>query len=81
MALTPEAGLTVDKAGKLYGTTKKGGVYGFGTVFRLSYKNSAWMFETLYSFKGGMMALGLRQEWCSARMECSMAPLRAQKAF
>jgi len=32
----PLAGLALDKAGNLYGTTPLGGAYGFGTVFELS---------------------------------------------
>ncbi len=33
--LIPEAGLVLDSAGNLYGTTEFGGVHGAGTVFRL----------------------------------------------
>ncbi len=47
----PSAGLTLDKAGNLYGTTDAGGV-GFGTVFKLSHKGSGWVFSPLYSFQG-----------------------------
>jgi uncharacterized repeat protein (TIGR03803 family) len=32
----PEAGLTFDKKGNLYGTTNYGGAYGYGTVFELT---------------------------------------------
>jgi uncharacterized repeat protein (TIGR03803 family) len=32
----PRAGLIFDDSGSLYGTTRVGGVYGFGTVFELS---------------------------------------------
>ncbi len=48
----PQAGLTIDKAGSFYGTASAGGV-GFGTVFKLTQKNSAWIFNPLYSFTGG----------------------------
>jgi uncharacterized repeat protein (TIGR03803 family) len=48
----PVAGLTIDPAGNLYGTASAGGT-GYGTVFRLVYKNSAWTFTPLYSFAGG----------------------------
>src|SRR5271166_3149025 len=48
----PFAGLTMDKAGSLYGTTTYGGS-GNGTVFRLVFKNSHWVFQPLYSFAGG----------------------------
>ena len=53
----PAAGLTVDQAGNLYGTTELGGSGcggdGCGTVFKLAYKNSAWVLTTLYTFGGG----------------------------
>src|SRR5271166_1965825 len=49
---SPFAGLTMDKAGSLYGTTTFGGS-GNGTVFRLVFKNSHWVFQPLYSFAGG----------------------------
>jgi uncharacterized repeat protein (TIGR03803 family) len=48
---SPFAGLTMDKAGSLYGTTAYGGA-GHGTVFKLVFKNSHWVFEPLYSFAG-----------------------------
>jgi uncharacterized repeat protein (TIGR03803 family) len=48
----PEAGLTMDKAGNLYGTTT--GLYSYmGTAFKLSPKGSDWVFNLLYSFSGG----------------------------
>jgi len=34
--INPEAGLTVDPKGNLYGTNISGGKYGIGTVFRVS---------------------------------------------
>jgi len=49
---SPEAGLTIDHAGNLYGTTNSGGV-GYGTVFKLTYKNSVWLLNVLHSFAGG----------------------------
>lgn len=48
----PYAGLTIDKAGNMYGTTASGGA-GYGTVFRLVPKGSGWVFNPLYSFHGG----------------------------
>ena len=45
----PEAGLTMDKAGNLYGTAWSGGL-GQGTVFKLTNKRSGWIFNPLYSF-------------------------------
>jgi uncharacterized repeat protein (TIGR03803 family) len=55
---TPYTGLTVDKAGNLYGTTlyaESGPCYGRGCggVFKLSYHGSGWVFTPLYSFQGG----------------------------
>jgi len=52
----PEAGLILDKAGNLYGTTVSGGALGDGTVFELSpptISGGAWTQTVLYSFKGG----------------------------
>jgi uncharacterized repeat protein (TIGR03803 family) len=47
----PFAGLTMDKAGNLYGTTYRGGTHGYGTVFKLVRKNSSWVLMPLYSFQ------------------------------
>ena len=47
----PEAGLAIDRAGKLYGTTFRGGT-GFGTIFRLAHSGSGWVFSPLYLFAG-----------------------------
>ncbi len=44
-------GLTIDAAGRLYGTTFGGGGGG-GTAFRLSRNGSGWVLTTLYSFNG-----------------------------
>src|SRR5664279_376191 len=58
----PTAGLTIDAAGNLYGTTQSGGTgvcqsnywgTGCGTVFRLSKQPSGWVLTTLYDFQGG----------------------------
>ncbi|MGC2112769.1 MAG: choice-of-anchor tandem repeat GloVer-containing protein [Candidatus Korobacteraceae bacterium] len=48
----PETGMTLDQAGNLYGTTFQGGT-GYGTVFRLSHRNSGWVLNPLYAFRGG----------------------------
>ena len=50
---TPWAGVTLDKAGNLYGTASAGGI-GYGTVYRLQHKGSGWTFNPLYSFTGGV---------------------------
>jgi len=48
----PSAGLTMDRAGNLYGTTESGGTADMGTVFRLSHAGSGWVLTTLHSFQG-----------------------------
>ncbi len=57
---TPMAGLTLDRAGNLYGTANFGGnsggncgIGGCGVVYRLTKHNSAWALTPLYSFLGG----------------------------
>jgi uncharacterized repeat protein (TIGR03803 family) len=47
----PYAGLTVDKAGNLYGTTSQGGANNAGTAFRLTLRrDGSWTESALYSF-------------------------------
>jgi len=48
----PGAGVTIDRAGNLYGTTFGGGS-GYGTVYNLKDTVSGWVFRVLYSFAGG----------------------------
>jgi uncharacterized repeat protein (TIGR03803 family) len=43
------ARLTLDSEGNLYGTTEKGGAYGYGTVFKVDKKNNE---TVLHSFSG-----------------------------
>jgi hypothetical protein len=56
---TPEAGLTMDASGNLYGTAGAGGEaggcggLGCGTVYKLTRRGSGWTFSPLYSFTGG----------------------------
>ena len=48
----PHAGVTLDKAGNLYGTVV--GAAGYGMVCaRLKHKGSGWRLNTLYTFTGG----------------------------
>jgi hypothetical protein len=46
------AGVTVDKAGNVYGASG-GGDYGFGSIEQLSLKGQDWTLNTVYSFIGG----------------------------
>lgn len=47
----PYGELTFDQAGNLYGTTKDGGQYGYGTIFRLSpNRDGTWSESIVYSF-------------------------------
>lgn len=49
----PEAGLTLDGSGDLYGTTLNGGQYGCGVVFEMAAaEGGAFTFRRLYSFNG-----------------------------
>jgi len=50
----PSAGLTMDQAGNLYGTAYFGGNNNGanGTVFKLTHKQSGWIFALLYAFNG-----------------------------
>ncbi len=56
----PYAGVNIDKAGNLYGTTNVGGEYGNGTVFKLKRTGSSWIISPLYSFTGGNDGAGPR---------------------
>jgi uncharacterized repeat protein (TIGR03803 family) len=53
---SPEAPLTMDASGNLYGTTTSGGGGQYGTVFQLSPpkdKHGRWVHTVLYAFQGG----------------------------
>jgi len=53
----PFAGLTIDGAGNLYGTTVNGGQgtcpRGCGLAFKLTHRASGWVLTPLYYFQGG----------------------------
>jgi hypothetical protein len=53
----PFAGLIIDDAGNLYGTTVNGGqgpcLRGCGIVFKLMHRASGWVLTPLYDFRGG----------------------------
>jgi uncharacterized repeat protein (TIGR03803 family) len=54
-AKLPYAGLILDKAGNLYGTTEFGGAYNQGTVFEvIPASDGSWTESVLYSFTGGV---------------------------
>ena len=42
--------LAIDGAGNLYGTTTCGGMYGYGTVFRLAPTQNGWAYTDLHDF-------------------------------
>ncbi|MGA2369028.1 MAG: choice-of-anchor tandem repeat GloVer-containing protein [Candidatus Korobacteraceae bacterium] len=46
----PYAGVTLDRAGNLYGTTTAGANGNVGTVYKLSHVGSGWTLNTLYTF-------------------------------
>jgi uncharacterized repeat protein (TIGR03803 family) len=46
----PQAGLIMDAAGNLYGTTIAGGAFGMGTVFELVNSSGTYTEKVLYSF-------------------------------
>ena len=49
----PEAGLTLDAGGNLYGTASAGGTAGAGAVYKLTRKGTGFTLNPLYSFAGG----------------------------
>jgi uncharacterized repeat protein (TIGR03803 family) len=48
----PNAGVTLDKNGNIYGTNYFYGI-GYGTVYKLTLRNGVWMPSVLYTFLGG----------------------------
>jgi uncharacterized repeat protein (TIGR03803 family) len=57
----PEAGLILDSAGNLYGSTTCGGPGGGGVIFELTPFNGSWTFNVLHSFTANC-ATGPRAE-------------------
>ena len=51
----PDAGVVLDKADNVYGSTSAYGVYGNGIVYKLAHsvKNKKWKQDVVYSFTGG----------------------------
>ncbi len=48
----PEAGVVLDTAGNVYGTTEAGGTGGGGTVYQLMPSNGGWVENVLVNFDG-----------------------------
>jgi uncharacterized repeat protein (TIGR03803 family) len=48
----PEAGLTMDRSGNLYGTAYEGGASNRGSVYKLAHRGGGWVFSPLYNFTG-----------------------------
>jgi uncharacterized repeat protein (TIGR03803 family) len=48
---TPIAGVTFDATGNIYGTTSAGGIYGYGTIFKLSPSQTGWRESILHNFQ------------------------------
>jgi hypothetical protein len=50
----PFSDLTMDAAGNLYGTAGGGGLYGWGSVFKLTRSSNGWIYTSLHDFcRGG----------------------------
>ncbi len=47
---TPYAGVTLDRQGRIYGTTCYAGANQRGVVYRLTPENGSWVFSPIYSF-------------------------------
>ena len=50
---SPSSTVTIDANGNLYGTTLYGGLYQYGTVYKISNVNGKWQETVLHSFTGG----------------------------
>ena len=48
----PFAGVTMDRAGNLYGTTSRGGETNNGAVYKLTQRNGAWFLNPVYNSFG-----------------------------
>jgi uncharacterized repeat protein (TIGR03803 family) len=61
--INPVAGVNLDSAGNLYGTTSAGGEYGYGNVFQLKLSGSTWTENILHQFEllsdGGIAYAGI----------------------
>jgi uncharacterized repeat protein (TIGR03803 family) len=48
----PPAGVSLDAAGNLYGTSSFGGANGVGAIYKLTHSGSGWTESILYNFQG-----------------------------
>jgi len=46
----PSGPMAIDAQGNLYGITQSGGVYGYGTAYKLALSNGTWTETTLFDF-------------------------------
>jgi uncharacterized repeat protein (TIGR03803 family) len=49
----PQAPLTLDTTGNLYGTTQCSGAHGLGSIFELTNTGNGWTYTALHDFAGG----------------------------
>jgi len=52
----PDATLTFDQSGNLYGTTGADGAHQLGSVFKLTHNGGAWSYASLYDFQDAGVA-------------------------
>jgi uncharacterized repeat protein (TIGR03803 family) len=52
-ACGPQASLSIDTSGSLYGTTYCDGAHSDGNVFKLTHTGNGWQYLSLYDFTGG----------------------------
>ncbi len=81
----PNAGLTIDAQGRLYGTTAQGGpphgAESYGTVFRLTHHGAGWVQNVLYNFSGGADgAYPVSRVIFGPTVSCTELPQQAEKA-
>jgi uncharacterized repeat protein (TIGR03803 family) len=48
--VSPLGAIAIDQAGNIYGTTQGGGLYDYGTVFKLSSNDGGWTLTNIYNF-------------------------------
>ena len=49
----PQASLSLDSEGNIWGTTSVAGTYGYGTVFKVTPSAGGWALNTIHDFTGG----------------------------